>query len=68
MSKRLRLLKVVCQAVFVVDDGESLSEITAQPVTVPAADWPTYATGDFAVNVEKLRQQVESDADAEGTG
>jgi hypothetical protein len=38
--KRLRLVKVVCQPVFVVDDGESLAEQVAQPIEVGAADWP----------------------------
>jgi hypothetical protein len=56
---RLRLLKVIVQPVFVVDDGEFLTEHTAEPVEVPAAEWPTYATTQFAVGFDALRQQVE---------
>lgn len=56
---KLRLLKVICQPVFVIDDGESLTEQTAEPVVVSAADWPTYATTAFAAGFEALRQQVE---------
>ena len=40
-KNRLRLLKVIVQPVFVVDDGE-LTEKTVQPVTVPAKEWPEY--------------------------
>ena len=53
-DKRVRLLKVVCQAVFMVDDGESLSELVGQQVTVAGNDWP-----DFAENLERDRQAHE---------
>lgn len=56
---KLRLLKVITQAVFVVDDGENLTEQAAEPVTVPAAEWPHYPMGRFADDVERIRQQVE---------
>lgn len=59
---KLRLLKIIVQAVFVVDDGDSLVEQPAQPVEVPAAEWPTFATGRFAEGVEQLRAQVEGSA------
>lgn len=36
--KRLRLLKVIVQPVLVMDDGETLTEIPAQAVTVAVAD------------------------------
>jgi len=59
MTPKLRLLKVICQPIFVVDDGETLVEQAAQPVTVPAAEWPTYAAGRYADGFEALRVQVE---------
>lgn len=59
-SPRLRLLEVVIQAVVVVDDGETLTKQVAQAVTIPAADWPAYATEGFAASFEALRQQVEA--------
>lgn len=58
-TRRLRLLKVICQPVFVIDDGETLIEQAAEPVVVSAADWPTYAGGAFAEAVTALRQLVE---------
>jgi hypothetical protein len=56
---KLRLLKVLVQAVFVIDDGETLTEQTAQPVVVSPKDWPAYATTEFAIAMEQLRQQLE---------
>ncbi len=60
-QKRLRLLKVICQPVFILDDGEALAEQAADPIVVTAAQWPTYATTLFAANFEALRRQVEGD-------
>ena len=63
MSKRLRLLKVIVQPIFIVDDDEQgLSELTAQPIEVPAVEWPTFATGRFAEATAVLRDQVEGDS------
>lgn len=63
MSKRLRLLKVIVQPVFVVDDpDEGLSELIAQPIEVPAPEWPTFATGRFAEATAELRANIEGDA------
>lgn len=63
---RLRLLKVIVQPVFVVDDGTSLTEHSAQPVTVTAAEWPGYATGPFVEGFEQLCQQVEGAPEGDG--
>ena len=58
--KRLRLLKVMVQPIFVVDDdADGLSELVAQPIEVPAIEWPTFATGRFAEATAALREQVE---------
>lgn len=56
---KLRLLKVIVQPVFVLDDGETLTEQAGQPVEVSAADWPTFANGPFAEGFETLRRQIE---------
>ncbi len=56
---QLRLLKVIVQPVFVVDNGETLLEQVAEPVPVSAADWPGYATGAFLDAFAQLRAQVE---------
>lgn len=56
---KLRLLKVICQPVFVLDDGTNLLEQAAEPVVVSAADWPTYPTKGFAESFATLQAQVE---------
>ena len=43
----VRLLKVIVQPVFIADDGEHLSELVVEPVTVSAAEWPTYPIEGF---------------------
>ena len=49
--KRLRLLKVVIQPTFVIDDGESLQEMTSEPITITPTDWPDYAKTTFVEQV-----------------
>ena len=61
---KLRLLKVICQPVFVLDDGTNLLEQAAEPVVVAAADWPTYATKEFAESFAALQAQVEQNGAA----
>lgn len=58
-NKRLRLLKVVVQPVFVIDDGEKLTEVETQSVVVPADRWPTYATSEFLEAVDELQQELD---------
>lgn len=63
MSVKLRLLKIIVQPVFVIDDGASLVEQTPQPITLTPAQIATFPE-DFAAGMEQLRQQVEQ-GDAE---
>lgn len=58
MSK-LRLLKVIVQPVFAVDDGKTLVETPAEPVVVSPADWPTYATTQFVEAFKALQAQLD---------
>jgi hypothetical protein len=56
---RLRLVKVVCQPHFVLEDDDgNLSEQIAQPITVDAKSWPTFATDEFPKAVERLEAQL----------
>jgi len=61
MSK-LRLLKVIVQPVFAVDDGETLTETPAEPVVVTAEDWPTYPTTQFIEAFNALQAQLDTPA------
>jgi len=40
--KRLRLVKVLVQPVFVVDDGECLEERVGEQKVIPAKEWPDF--------------------------
>jgi hypothetical protein len=56
--KRLRLVKVDLQATFVVDDGDTLEERTANPVTLTAAEWPVYAKTGFAKAIKQAEEEL----------
>ena len=53
----LRLLKVIVQPVFVFDDGESLVEQIAEPLVVPAAEWPAFPAR-LAVEMGEMEKQL----------
>jgi hypothetical protein len=57
---KLRLLKVIVQPIFVIDDGENLTEHPAEPIAIAATEWPTYATSGFLDAFEALQRQVET--------
>lgn len=59
----VRLLKVIVQPVFIVDDGE-LIEVPADPVSVPAKAWPDYPTTGFATAFEALKDQIVNAAES----
>lgn len=54
---RLRLLKVIVQPVFILDDGENVSEKVAEPFIVTSADWRAFADADglFDAGIKKLQ-------------
>jgi hypothetical protein len=56
---RLRLLKVIVQPVFAIDDGETLAETSAEPIVVTPAEWPTYPTTGFVEAVDVLQTQLD---------
>lgn len=47
---KLRLIKVIVHPIFVVDDGENLTEFENGPSEIPAADWPGFP--------ERLKQDI----------
>jgi hypothetical protein len=63
--KALRLLKVVVQPVFAIDDGQSLTEVSAEPIVVRPQDWPTYATTQFVDEVSKLQSGLDGEIKAQ---
>ena len=61
-TPKLRLLKVVVQPVFAVDDGHSLTERAAEPVVVPASEWADYPTTGFAEAMRSLQEELDRGA------
>jgi hypothetical protein len=56
--KKLRLLSVTLHPQFLADDGDNLTPLQVQPITMLAADWPN-VLAQFAEGMEQLRAQVE---------
>lgn len=59
---RLRLLKLVVQPTFALDDDQSLAEVQAQPIVVPAKDWPGWATGGYIEAFAALEAELGCDS------
>lgn len=53
--RKLRLLKVVVQPFFAIDDGEALTEQASEPITVPASEWEG-----FPAKLEEQRKDAEA--------
>ena len=56
--KRIRLVKVLVQPVFVLDDGENVTELEHPPVAIPASEWPTYSNERFPREVAEWESQI----------
>ena len=62
--KKARLIKVLVQPVFVIDDGENIEEVEHPVVVIPAQEWPMYSGSRFQREVKaweaELNQPVPS--------
>ena len=61
---KLRLLKVVVQPVFLLDDGETLIELQHPSTAIPAAEWPAYSSERFPQEVEEWQRRIDADPEA----
>lgn len=59
--KRLRLVKVLVQPVFVLDDGENVTELEHPAIAIPAAEWSTYSGERFPREVAEWEAQINAD-------
>ena len=59
--KRLRLVKVIVQPVFVLDDGTDVTELEHPVIAIPAADWPTYSGERFPAEVAEWQKQLNAE-------
>jgi hypothetical protein len=69
MAKKLRLLKVTVQPVFVLDDDKTsqLIEVPIQPTTVAAADWWEYPKTTFKKAMGELEQSLNDNSNTPAT-
>lgn len=56
---RLRLVHVLVQPVFMLDDGETLTPLEHGSTMIPAAEWPTYSGERFPAEVAAWQQQLD---------
>lgn len=61
---RLRLVKVIVQPVFVLDDGENVTELEHGPVAIPAAEWASYSGERFPAEVAEWQARIDAEHDA----
>lgn len=61
MSK-LRLIKVLVQPVFMIDDGENLTEVEHAAVEIPASEWPTYSSDRFQREVDNWQAKLDEES------
>jgi hypothetical protein len=59
---RLRLVKVIVQPVFVLDDGENVSEVDHGATVIPAAEWPTYSSERFPREVAEWQARLDAES------
>ena len=62
---RLRVVSYVVQPQVMADDGDNLTPLGVNPITVSSADWPNIVET-MAIGIEQLRQQVEGPPDGDG--
>jgi hypothetical protein len=62
MARRVVLVEVAVQPVFVLMDGDAVVEKVVHPVvTIPATDWPTYSSERFPREVDEWQAQLNSE-------
>lgn len=56
---KLRLIKVAVQPVFVLDDGETITEVEHPVTVIPANEWSTYSSERFRREVEEWQARID---------
>jgi hypothetical protein len=58
---RLRLVKVIVQPVFMLDDGTTLTEVEHPATVIPANEWPTYSGERFPNEVAEWQHKLDDE-------
>ena len=65
MSPKIRLVKVIVQPVFILDDGDNIIELEHSATVIPASEWPTYSSERFPREVEAWQAQLDHENGSE---
>jgi hypothetical protein len=60
VSRQLRLVKVAVQPFFVLDDGETITEVDHSATMIPAAEWSTYGSERFPREVAEWQARLDA--------
>lgn len=60
-APKIRLIKVLVQPVFVLDDGENVTEVDHPAVAIPAAEWPTYSSDRFPAEIRAWQKELDAE-------
>lgn len=63
--KKLRLVKVIVHPIFVLDDGENITEFENQPSVIPASEWPDFPER-LKRDIAEAEAQLNADDDLPG--
>jgi hypothetical protein len=61
--RKLRLVKVLVQPVFIIDDGKTLEELEHPSIAVPAAEWSTYSSERFPREARAFEAKLNEEVD-----
>jgi len=65
-AERIRLVKVIVHPVFVLDDGENITELEHEAVVIPAREWPGYSGERFPAEVTAWQAQLDRATEKDG--
>ncbi len=58
MSTRVRVVAWIVQPVVMADDGDNLTQLQVQPVTIPAAAWDDFKAGGDEAAINSISDQL----------
>lgn len=65
-ARRLRLVHVRVQPIFMIDDGETLTPLEHPVVTIPAAEWPAYSGERFPREAAEWQARLNAGSETHG--
>jgi protoheme ferro-lyase len=63
-APKLRLVKVAVQPVFVLDNGETITEVDHQATVIPASEWSDYSNVRFPRELAEWQKRIDAEHEA----